>query len=89
MSQLPPDTLNLIGVLKRREIEARILKPVLEAFAQELGWERTVAILRQVVVAIARQQGKELTQTMGGCSLAHLLPLSKTGRKTMPCRSRF
>ncbi len=71
MSQLPSDTLNLIGVLKRREIEARILKPVLEAFAQELGWERTVAILRKVIVEIARQQGKELAQTMGGCSLAH------------------
>lgn len=71
MSSLPPDTLNAIGVLKRREIEARILKPVLEAFACELGWERTVAILRQVIVEIARQQGKELAQAMGGCSLAH------------------
>lgn len=71
MSQLPPDTLNAIGVLKRREIEARILKPVLEAFAQELGWERTVAILRNVIVEIARQQGEALAQEMGGCSLAH------------------
>ncbi|RCK73175.1 MAG: L-2-amino-thiazoline-4-carboxylic acid hydrolase [Anaerolineae bacterium] len=71
MSQLPPDTLNSIGVLKRREIEARILKPVLEAFAQELGWERTVEILRGVIIEIAREQGKALAQSMGGCSLAH------------------
>lgn len=71
MSSLPPDTLNAIGVLKRREIEARILKPVLEAFACELGWERTVTILREVIVNIAREQGKELAQAMGGCSLAH------------------
>lgn len=71
MSSLPPDTLNAIGVLKRREIEARLLKPVLEAFARELGWERTVAILREVIVNIAREQGKELAQAMGGCSLAH------------------
>ncbi|MCS6908065.1 MAG: L-2-amino-thiazoline-4-carboxylic acid hydrolase [Anaerolineales bacterium] len=71
MSQLPPDTLNAIGVLKRREIEARLLKPVLEAFAQELGWERTVAILREVIMSIAREQGKELAEALGGCSLAH------------------
>jgi len=29
-SNLPPDTLNDIGVLKRREIEARIVAPLLE-----------------------------------------------------------
>ncbi len=71
MSDLPPDTLNAIGVLKRREIEARLLKPIVEAFAQELGWDRTLAILRQVIIEIAHQQGKELAQAMGGCSLAH------------------
>lgn len=71
MNQPPADTLNSIGVLKRREIEARILKPVLEAFAQELGWERTVKILQGVIVEIARQQGKALAESMGGCSLAH------------------
>lgn len=71
MSPLPPDKLNAIGVLKRREIEARILKPVLEALAQELGWEHTVAILRNVIVNIAREQGKELADGLGGCSLAY------------------
>ena len=30
-AQMPPDNLNEIGVLKRREIEARILMPVLTA----------------------------------------------------------
>ena len=34
---LPPDTLNEIGVLKRREIEARILMPVLEALGAQFG----------------------------------------------------
>jgi len=71
MNQSPADNLNTIGVLKRREIEARILKPVLEAFAQELSWERTVEILQGVIVKIAREQGKALSQSMGGCSLAH------------------
>ncbi|PWH17779.1 MAG: hypothetical protein DDG59_07650 [Anaerolineae bacterium] len=56
-------------MLKRREIEARILKPVLEAFARELGWERTIEILQGVIIAIAREQGRELAQSQGGCSL--------------------
>jgi len=30
----PPDTLNEVGVLKRREIEARILIPVLRPWAR-------------------------------------------------------
>ncbi len=71
MSDLPPDTLNAIGVLKRREIEARLLKPIVEAFAQELGWDRTLAILRQVIIEIAHQQGAQLAQSMGGNSLNH------------------
>ena len=39
MSELPPDTLNEIGVLRRREIEARILMPVLKALGAEFGDE--------------------------------------------------
>ena len=53
----PPDTLNSIGVLKRREIEARILKPVLEALGNEFGRDRVFAIAQQVIVSIAREQG--------------------------------
>ena len=37
---LPPDRLNEIGVLKRREIEARIIAPLLEALGHEFGRER-------------------------------------------------
>jgi L-2-amino-thiazoline-4-carboxylic acid hydrolase len=66
---LPPDTLNEIGVLKRREIEARILLPVIERLAQEFGRERVIGLVRDTIVAIARDQGRELAQRMGGDSL--------------------
>jgi hypothetical protein len=56
----PPDTLNEVGVLKRREIEARILIPVLEALGQEFGRERVLAFTRDVIVDVARQQGRAL-----------------------------
>jgi len=68
---LPPDTLNEIGVLRRREIEARILAPVISALADEFGRERVVGIVRDVIVQVAREQGRELAGRMGGDSLGH------------------
>ncbi|HEV8438617.1 MAG TPA: L-2-amino-thiazoline-4-carboxylic acid hydrolase [Methylomirabilota bacterium] len=67
--QFPADTLNEIGVLKRREIEARILLPVVEALAREFGRERVVAIVRDVVVEVAREQGRDLARRIGDDSL--------------------
>lgn len=69
---MPPDTLNEIGVLKRREIEARILMPVLSALGEEFGRERVFEIARKVIVEVAREQGKALAERMGGDSLGHL-----------------
>lgn len=57
---IPADRLNEIGVLKRREIEARFVAPLVTALAEEFGREKVLEVLRQTVVAIARQQGAEL-----------------------------
>jgi len=70
---LPPDTLNEIGVLKRREIEARILAPMIDAFAVEFGRERVLEIAKRVIIQIARDQGKALADQMGGNDLAHFV----------------
>lgn len=64
-----PDRLNAIGVLTRREIEARILAPLLEALGQEFGLERVLEIARQTIIDVARQQGAQLAQSMGGNDL--------------------
>lgn len=71
--ELPPDTLNEIGVLKRREIEARILAPLIAALAAEFGRERVVEIAQRVIVDIARRQGRALAEQMGGNSLPHFV----------------
>jgi predicted ArsR family transcriptional regulator len=68
---LPPDTLNEIGVLKRREIEARVLMPVLSALGDEFGREKVFEIARRIIVDVAREQGKALAERMGGDSLGH------------------
>jgi len=43
-------------VLKRREIEVRILAPVVEALGREFGRERVLQIVRETIVGIARGQ---------------------------------
>jgi hypothetical protein len=66
----PLDTLNEIGVLKRREIEARIVGSFVDALAEEFDRERVLAILRETIIQVARQQGAARAAEMGDNSLA-------------------
>jgi predicted ArsR family transcriptional regulator len=68
-------------ILTRREIEARIVAPLLEAFAVELGNERAIEIVQKVILQIAREQGAQLTQQAGGCSLAHFATALEAWKK--------
>jgi hypothetical protein len=70
MSQLP-DTLNSIGILKRREIEARILAPVIEALSERFDRDTVIASIRDTIITLAQHQGAQLANDFGGCSLAH------------------
>jgi hypothetical protein len=81
MSELPPDTLNEIGVLRRREIEARILMPVLERLGAEFGEERVLAIARDVIIEVAREQGRELARQMGGDDLGRFAAALENWKK--------
>jgi len=65
----PPDTLNEIGVLKRREIEARIIGPIVDALSKEFDRERVLAIVGETIIQIARQQGAERAAQLGDTSL--------------------
>lgn len=69
---LPTDAeLNAIGVLRRRLIEARVLAPMLEALGERFGRDEVLAIARDVIIALAQQQGAQLADSAGGCSLQH------------------
>ncbi|WP_210260299.1 L-2-amino-thiazoline-4-carboxylic acid hydrolase [Hongsoonwoonella zoysiae] len=62
----PKDTLTQrLGVLTRRETEARILIPVIEAMAEAFGKDEVHEVLRKTVVEIARKQGRELAADFG------------------------
>ena len=70
MSERRPDTLNDIGVLRRREIEARIVAPLLERLGEEFGVKRVRELAAEVVVEVATAQGAELAGQVGGNGLA-------------------
>ncbi len=63
------DRLNTVGVLTRREIEARILAPIIDALGQRFGRDEVVAIVRDVVAGIARDQGRAMAASRGDASL--------------------
>ena len=63
------DRLNAVGVLTRREVEARILAPVIDALGQRFGRDEVVAIVREVVAGIAREQGRAMAASRSDASL--------------------
>ncbi len=71
---IPPDTLTqTIGVLTRREVEARILAPVIEALGEKFGRDEVVDIVRDTIIRVAQEQGDELAEGMGGRTAVHFL----------------
>lgn len=69
--QMPIEGENLGGysMLTRREIEARLIAPIIEALSEEIGFDRCIEITGRVIREIARQQGCNLAKSMGGCTL--------------------
>lgn len=67
--QQPAHDLNKVGVLRRREIEARIVAPLIEALGRQFGRERVLEVAAATIIQIAREQGKELVAVLGGQAL--------------------
>ena len=58
-----------LPLLEQREIEARIVGPLVRAFASQLGNDQALAIVGEVVRELARQSGGELARLLGEQSL--------------------
>lgn len=58
-----------LTLLQRREIEARIVGPLVRAVAEELGEARTLELVRRVVADLARQSGADLAARLGEATL--------------------
>ena len=46
-----------VPIILRREIEALMVKPFIDAFEKELGHEKTYEIVKKVIFAIAFKEG--------------------------------
>ena len=57
--------LSQVSILARREIEARILMPVLNAFIKEYGKEKTVKLLDPIIQELAREGGSSSPRLLG------------------------
>ncbi len=65
----PPDPGAKISLLQQREIEAKIVGPLLRAVREEIGEERTLEIVRTVISELARQSGADLARLFGESTL--------------------
>ncbi len=54
-----------LPLIEQREIEARIVGPLIRAFAAEIGEARTLEIVRDLIRELARNAGSELARTLG------------------------
>lgn len=71
----------LITLLQQREIEAKIVGPIFDAVAKEMGRERAREILAGVIKDLAKQAGCAAAQAVGGDDLAHLGVAIETWKK--------
>src|SRR4051794_16390247 len=58
-----------LSLLHQREVEARIVGPILRAFESEIGRERTLEIVRGVITRLAREGGEALARQLGSAPL--------------------
>ena len=59
-----------LSLLAQREVEAKIVGPIVRGFIAELGPERALEVVREVVRELARDRGAELARAVGEASLA-------------------
>jgi hypothetical protein len=59
-----------LSLLQQREIEARIVGPLVRAMIAEVGREKAIALVRGVIADLARQSGSDLAHRLGTASLA-------------------
>jgi hypothetical protein len=65
--------LSKVSILARREIEAKILSPVIKALMKEFGKERALRIVEPIIQSLAREGGANLAKLLGGNTLEHLV----------------
>ena len=58
-----------LTLLQRREIEAKVVGPLIREFAAEIGTERALEVVRRVIVNLAHEAGADLAASLGEATL--------------------
>jgi len=66
------EDLNSVSILLRREIEALIAVPLIKAFAEEFGRDKTMNAALKVIRNLAHEAGKALAAFAGGNKMEDL-----------------
>jgi len=77
----PADYMNAVGLLNRREIEARLLSPFIDNLSAEFDNERIWEITRKVIGQIAEQQGAQLASSVETNDLEHFAIAQESWKK--------
>jgi hypothetical protein len=77
----PADYMNAVGLLNRREIEARVLSALLVLLSTEFDRERVWQITRKVIQEIAHQQGAQLGTSVEANDLEHFAAAQEPWKK--------
>ena len=64
--------INDIPILLRREIEARIAGPLIQAFIDEFGRDKALEVASAVILKLAQESGRDLAARCGGNTLDDL-----------------
>jgi hypothetical protein len=65
-----PDAADKLTLLERREIEARIVGPIIRGFIDEMGRERALEVVARVIRGLAREAGADLARRAGEATLS-------------------
>ena len=65
-------TIDDIPIIVRREIEARIAGPLINAYAEAMGREKALEIASKVILELAEESGAALARSCGGNSFDDL-----------------
>jgi hypothetical protein len=68
-STVGPAPVLTLTLLQQREIEARVVGPLIRGFAAEVGLEKALEIVRGVIVNLAHEAGSALAERLGEASL--------------------
>jgi hypothetical protein len=73
--------MNAVGLLNRREIEARLIASLIETLGDEFDRQRVLDAVRSVIQKTAYQQGIQLAKSFEVNDLEHFVTVQETWKK--------